>query len=231
MCVCLWVCAWSVVSDSFVTSWTVARLPCPWNFLSKNTTLGFHFLLQWIFPTKGSNLLFLCLLYWQVNSSPLALPGKSKSKTINLFGWLESTQCSQPCSRPPPTQASARDSQTLTGKSGLVSCGITDPFSWVLVSTRFCLCPPNIYAGHGVWCQMWFHPFYHLDGASPLPLDMGYLFLMRFNILLLMVVQQWVVILEFSWEKRSAHPSTPPSRLFLVSVYKRANTLGFQKNP
>ena len=24
-----------------------------------------------------------------------------------------------------------------------VSCGITDPFSWVLVSRRFCLCPPK----------------------------------------------------------------------------------------
>ena len=30
------------------------------------------------------------------------------------------------------------------GKSGSVSCGATDPFSWVLVSTRFCLCPPRV---------------------------------------------------------------------------------------
>ena len=28
---------------------------------------------------------------------------------------------------------SARDSWTLTGKSGSVSCGVTAPFSWVLV--------------------------------------------------------------------------------------------------
>ena len=27
---------------------------------------------------------------------------------------------------------------TLTGKSGSVSCGVTAPFSWVLVCTRFC---------------------------------------------------------------------------------------------
>ena len=31
----------------------------------------------------------------------------------------------QPCSRPPPTHASAGDSWTLTGKSGSVSCGVS----------------------------------------------------------------------------------------------------------
>ena len=51
------------------------------------------------------------------------------------------TQCPRPCSRPPPTRASTRDSWTLTGKSGSVSYGVTAPFSWVLVHTRFCLCP------------------------------------------------------------------------------------------
>ena len=35
------------------------------------------------------------------------------------------TQCPQPCSRPPPTRASARDSWTLLGKSGSASCGVT----------------------------------------------------------------------------------------------------------
>ena len=47
-------------------------------------------------------------------------------------------QCLQPCSRPPPTHASAGDSWTLPGKSGSVSCGASAPFSWVLVHTRFC---------------------------------------------------------------------------------------------
>ena len=70
-----------------------------------------------------------------------------------------------------------------------------------------------------------------LMGAFPLPLDVGYLFLVGFSILLLMIVQQWVVILEFSQEKMSSCPSTPPSWLFLASVYKIGNTLGFQKNP
>ena len=54
------------------------------------------------------------------------------------------TPCPQPCSRPPLAHASARDSWTLTGKSGSVSCRVTAPFSWVLVRTRFCLCPPRI---------------------------------------------------------------------------------------
>ena len=38
-----------------------------------------------------------------------------------------------------------RDSWTLPGKSGSVSCGATAPFSWVLVHTTFCLCPPRGY--------------------------------------------------------------------------------------
>ena len=59
-----------------------------------------------------------------------------------------------------------------------------------------------------------FCPSYCLAGASPLPLDMGYLFLVESNILQLMVVQQRVVVLEFSQEKMSTCPSTPPfSRL------------------
>ena len=37
-------------------------------------------------------------------------------------------------------------SWTLTGKSGSVSCGITAPFSWVLMWTRFCLCPPRVFS-------------------------------------------------------------------------------------
>ena len=54
------------------------------------------------------------------------------------------TQCPQLCSRPPPTHASARDSWTLMGKSGSISCGVIAPFSRILVHTRFCLCPPRV---------------------------------------------------------------------------------------
>ena len=38
---------------------------------------------------------------------------------------------------------------TLMGKSGSVSCGVTAPFSWVLVHTRFCLSPK-------VWLGVYF---------------------------------------------------------------------------
>ena len=58
---------------------------------------------------------------------------------------------------------------------------------------------------------MKFHHSYYLVWASPLPLDVGYLFLVGSNILLLMVVQHRVVILDFSQEKMRARPSSPPS--------------------
>ena len=89
--------------------------------------------------------------------------------------------------------------------------GLAQSLWGALVHTRFFLSPPSISGGYEVWVWMWFCPSYHLAGASPLPLGMGYLFLVGSNVLLLMVVQQQVVILEFSQEKMSAHPSTLPS--------------------
>ena len=41
-----------------------------------------HFLLQGIFLTQGSNLSLLCLLHWQVDSLPLAPPGKPNLEKI-----------------------------------------------------------------------------------------------------------------------------------------------------
>ena len=65
------------------------------------------------------------------------------------------TQCPQPCSKLPLTHTSTRNSWTLTGKSGLVSCGVTAPFSWVLVCTRFCLCPSSIcFPSPSKFCQL-----------------------------------------------------------------------------
>ena len=63
------------------------------------------------------------------------------------------TQCPQPCSRPPQTHTSSGDSWTLPGKSRSVSCGVTAPFSWFLVHTTFCLCPPSVY--FPVLCKFW----------------------------------------------------------------------------
>ena len=59
----------------------------------------------------------------------------------------------QPCSRPPLNHASDGDFWTLPDKSLSVSCGVTAPFSWVLVHTRFCLCPPSVY--FPVLCKFW----------------------------------------------------------------------------
>ena len=53
-------------------------------------------------------------------------------------------QCPCPYRRPLLTHSSTGDPQTLTGKSGSVSCGVTVPFSWVLVCTKYCLCPPRV---------------------------------------------------------------------------------------
>ena len=63
---------------------------------------------------------------------------------------------------------------------------------------------------------MQFHPSYHVDGASPLSLDVGFLFcfvLVESNILLWMVVQQQVVILEFL-QKVSVRPFLPSCRIY-----------------
>ena len=49
---------------------------CPWDSPGKNTRVGYHALLQGIFPTQESNPHLLCLLHWQAGSLPLWPPGK-----------------------------------------------------------------------------------------------------------------------------------------------------------
>ena len=39
------------------------------------------------------------------------------------------------------------------GKSGSVSCGVTAPFPWILVHTRFCLGPPTVC--FPILCKFW----------------------------------------------------------------------------
>ena len=66
------------------------------------------------------------------------------------------TQCPQPrSSRPPLTHTSIRDSWTLVGKSGSVSCGVTAPFFWVLVHTdSVCALPESV---SPVLCNFWLY--------------------------------------------------------------------------
>ena len=56
--------------------------------------------------------------------------GQTKVEVMKIMDLLQKVpcrhryiQCPQPCSRPPLTHASARDSWTLLGKSGSVPCG------------------------------------------------------------------------------------------------------------
>ena len=59
--VCREVC--SMVSD-FATPWTAAhQAPLSMGFLGKNTGIGYHFLLQGIFPAEGLN---PHLLHWPI---------------------------------------------------------------------------------------------------------------------------------------------------------------------
>ena len=65
-----------------------------------------------------------------------------KTNGLKRGGWVatESMHLFERWNGPWPlsTHAFTRESRTLTGKSGSVSCGDTAPFPWVLVCTRFC---------------------------------------------------------------------------------------------
>ena len=82
------------------------------------------------------------------------------------------TQCPQPCSRPQLIHTSARDSSTLTGKSGPVSCGVTAPFSWVLVHTKVLFAPSKSLSL--VLCKFW-RLYGGVHGAAPV-VNISYLF-------------------------------------------------------
>ena len=62
------------------------RLPCAWDFSSRNTWVGCHFLLQGIFPTQGLNPYLLPLLCWQADSLPLHHLG-SKDRLGDCRAW------------------------------------------------------------------------------------------------------------------------------------------------
>ena len=72
-------------------------------FPGKNTGVGYHFLLQGIFPTQGQNPRLLCLLHWQAGSlllshsgspadslttRPICAACKNVSMAIFLYAWL-----------------------------------------------------------------------------------------------------------------------------------------------
>ena len=60
------------------------------------------------------------------------------------------TECPQPCIRPP---LNSRLCWTLLDTHGQVWVSFTSPFSWVLLHTMFCLCPPRVC--FPVLCKFW----------------------------------------------------------------------------
>ena len=85
-----------------------------------------------------------------------------------------------PCGRPLLTRTAAGDSQTLKGRSGSVSVG--SPGVHKVLSEP----SERLWWIWGLILNAISSP-YHLTGASPLSLDVGYLFLVGSNILLCMV--------------------------------------------
>ena len=73
----------SVVSDTFVTPWTVARqAPLSTGFPRQEYWVGCHFLYQGIFPTQGSS---PHLLHWHVDSLPLSHQGSPSLSFITFL--------------------------------------------------------------------------------------------------------------------------------------------------
>ena len=91
---------------------------------------------------------------------------------------------------------------------------------WVLVCPRFVWALQASLVGMGFDSKSDFAPptILLLVGVSPLSFDVECLFLVGSNILLLMVVQQLVVIFEFSQEKMSTCP-IPPSWKLSIGNY------------
>ena len=113
----------------------------PWNSPGQNTGVGRLSLLQGIFPTRD---------WIQVSCIAGGFFTSWATRGVSLVA-PSCGQCPWYCNRPWSTHVSARDSWTRTGKSGSVSCGVTAPFSWVLVHTRFCLCPPRVSVSPVLW--------------------------------------------------------------------------------
>ena len=144
---------------------------------------------------------------------------ESVSPVLCKFSWLYSgvngdllqeglchTQvcCTQgPCGWPLLTCTSIGDVHTLKGRSCSVSVESPGAHKVLFVSSE------HLWWVWGLILNMIF-PL--LPSCFSFALGCGiYFFLVGSNILLLMVVQQWVVILEFLQEKMSTCPSTPPS--------------------
>ena len=96
-----------------------ARLLCPWDYPSKNTGMGCHFLLWGIFPTQGLN---LCLLHCRLILYHLGSPGWME---LALFGgWMD-------CAQGVAEHGWSLSTHSVISYSGQ---GVPDLFQWTVVS-------------------------------------------------------------------------------------------------
>ena len=81
-----------------------------------------------------------------LSSSTVALMGTSSKMTYatNCTSEVCCNWSPYPHSRSLLARVSAEDTKTLKGRSGTVSCGGYCSFPWILVHTKFCLCPLSI---------------------------------------------------------------------------------------
>ena len=95
----VWSVSHSVVPDSlWLHGLQPTRLLCPWDFPSKDTGLGCHFLLQGIFPNQGSNpgLLHYRQILYQLKST---CKNESIKECVCIYiyiyryDWLTSLYC------------------------------------------------------------------------------------------------------------------------------------------
>ena len=138
---CVWLCAFSclVVSDFFKpVDYSPPGSSCPWNCSGKNIRVGCHFLLQGVFPAQESNMHLLCLLHWQVGSSPLSHRGYSSFTNVDLYSvclYLLPSGCQLrggPCWMKP--LCSRRDEAIF------VTCFLlymSEAVSWLLIPCRW----------------------------------------------------------------------------------------------
>ena len=79
VCVCVCVCAVAPVVSNSLPPYGPSRLLCPWDSPGKNTGVGFHALLQGIFPTQGLNWhLLRRLLNWKAGPLLFVSPGNAE---------------------------------------------------------------------------------------------------------------------------------------------------------
>ena len=127
LCVCSVTQSCSLFCDLMMVC-SPPRLLCPWSSPGKNTGVGCHFFLQGIFPTQGSNSLFVhigrkslyCWATWEAPNNPSSVQSLSR---VQLFAtpWIAAHQASLSVTNP---QSSLRltSIESVMPSSHLILC-------------------------------------------------------------------------------------------------------------